>query len=138
MNEEVNLLVRDLDCERLLCSSVIGRRGAFHNVREFVREDSFYDEFCKNIWKATTNVADKGDDIDLISVRAELLSMGVKFNDSDYFDLVEGYSTSDLQTYALRLRDLAVRRKMWEVGTKLVRSGVDESVDIEEMLHSAR
>ena len=130
-------LISDRLCERKVISSILNRQGTYHEISEFLNEDCFNDGKCRAIWAAIVSLAVKGEPIDIITVNAELSSSGVVIELTDLLDIsYEGYSY-DVESYALRLKELSLRRRLWYLGQKLISSGVSETDDIEQVQQMA-
>lgn len=126
---EVNIQLRDEDAEKLVLGTIISRRDALEEVRELLSNECFYNSFHQDIYKAIIQIASTGDRPDMITVKNKLVANGVEFELVAFMTLASNM-TFDLQQYAARLHDLAIRRKFYEIGQYLVSNSYTESEDI--------
>ena len=132
---EVNIQLRDEDAERIVLGTIILQRNAFEEVRELLSEESFYNPFHQEIYKAILQVVSSGNRPDMITVKGKLVANGVKFELVEYMKIASN-STFDLYQYAARLHDLAIRRKFYVIGQYLVSNSYSESEDILDITNS--
>ncbi|MEG1580893.1 MAG: DnaB-like helicase C-terminal domain-containing protein [Bacteroidaceae bacterium] len=121
--------LRDDATECAVLGTIITHRNALEDVRELLSEESFYNFFHRDIYKAILRVSSSGDRPDVITVRNKLTEMGVVFNHSDYLKVADSF-TFDLYSYAARLSDLSIRRRFFNIGQYLVSNSYTESEDI--------
>ena len=132
---EVNIQLRDDDAEKLVLGTIIIERNALEEVRELLSEESFYNAFHKQIYRAILQVASSGNRPDMITVKSRLIANGVKFNLVEYMQIASN-STFDLYQYAARLHDLTIRRKFYVIGQYLVSNSYSEAEDILDVTNS--
>lgn len=132
---EVNVQLRDEDAEKIVLGTIILQRNAFEEVRELLSEESFYNPFHQEIYKAILQVVSSGNRPDMITVKGKLVANGVKFELVEYMKIASN-STFDLYQYAARLHDLAIRRKFYVIGQYLVSNSYSESEDILDVTNS--
>lgn len=128
-------VVNDVMCEACVLGTIISREGAFDEVREFLSDDCFYDRITTDIWKAIKSVDAKGGEISIVSVFAEMRKMKCNCNMSEVMEVTKTVLFGDLVQYALRLKELAVRRALWLLGHRLISYGVGEAEDLETVEH---
>lgn len=132
---ETNVQLRDEDAEKVVLGTIITERNALEEVRELLSEDSFYNPFHKQIYKAAIQVASLGERPDVITVKNKLVANGVKFELVEYLKITSN-CTFDLYQYAARLHDLTIRRKFWDIGQYLVSNSYSETEDILDVTNS--
>ena len=132
---EVNVQLRDEDAEKIVLGTIILQRNAFEEVRELLSEESFYNPFHQEIYKAILQVVSSGNRPDMITVKGKLVANGVKFELVEYMKIASN-STFDLYQYVARLHDLAIRRKFYVIGQYLVSNSYSESEDILDVTNS--
>lgn len=131
-------LVHDRDCERTLLNSLLQRPPLLHEVREHLTPECFHDLRLQDMFEAMVAIADRGDPLSYITLNAELQKCQ-SLVDLDFItDMMFGDTVTDVVTYALRLKDLACRRRLWEVGKRLVQAGISEADDILDVQMNAR
>ena len=132
---EVNVQLRDEDAERIVLGTILLQRNAFEEVRELLSEESFYNPFHQEIYKAILQVVSFGNRPDIITVKGKLVANGVKFELVEYMKIASN-STFDLYQYAARLHDLTIRRKFYGIGQYLISNSYSESEDILDVTNS--
>lgn len=130
--------VYDADCERIVLSTVLNRPPKLNEVREYLSPGCFHDLKLREVYEGITEVADKGDPVSFITLNA-VLQRKQSLVTLDYIaDLMGEATTTSVVTYALRLKDLACRRRLWELGQRLVQAGTCEADDVLDVQMSAR
>lgn len=129
--------MRDEDSEKLVLGTIISGRNAIEDVRDLLTVDSFYNQFHAQIFEAILQIEDSGGRADLVMVKNKLTANGVKFNLTDYMNIVSCH-TFDLRQYACRLHDLTIRRKFWYIGQYLITNSCNEAEDIVDVSNKAR
>ncbi|WP_276879813.1 replicative DNA helicase [Bacteroides heparinolyticus] len=132
---EVNMQIRDEECEKILLGTIIAQRGVLNEIRELLGEDCFYKPLHQEIYKAIIQVDAKGERPDTISVKAVLDANKVEYSISEYLSICSS-ETFDPYQYACRLHDLAIRRKFREIGQYLISNSNNESEDIVDVTHT--
>lgn len=132
---EVNVQLRDEDAEKLVLGTIITERNALEEVRELLSEESFYNPFHKQVYKAILQVSSLGERPDIITVKNRLVANGVKFAIIEYMKIASN-CTFDLYQYAARLHDLAIRRKFYTIGQYLISNSYSEAEDILDVTNS--
>lgn len=132
---ETNVQLRDEDAEKVVLGTIITERNALEEVRELLNDDSFYNPFHRQIYKAVIQISSVGDRPDMITVKNKLVANGVKFDLVEFVKIASN-CVFDLYQYAARLHDLAIRRKFWDIGQYLVSSSYSESEDILDITNS--
>lgn len=127
-------LLHDDECENIVIGTILSRRGVLDAWREILSVNSFYNYKHQEIYKACLKVSDRGDEVNIISVMPELVK--AKSNVTPY-DLtsISGYcAVVGEYQYAARLHDLEKRRKLWDIGQRLITSGCTEDRDIVDVV----
>lgn len=132
---EINVQLRDEDAEKLVLGTIITERNALEEVRELLSEESFYNPFHKQVYKAILQVSSLGERPDIITVKNRLVANGVKFAIIEYMKIASN-CTFDLYQYAARLHDLAIRRKFYTIGQYLISNSYSEAEDILDVTNS--
>lgn len=132
---EVNVQLRDEDAEKLVLGTIITERNALEEVRELLSEESFYNPFHKQVYKAILQISSSGERPDIITVKNKLVANGVKFELVEYMKIASN-CTFDLYQYAARLHDLAIRRKFYTIGQYLISNSYSEAEDILDVTNS--
>lgn len=131
-------LIRDIDCERMLLGSLLTNSKAIASVREHLTSECFYAPRHQEIYEAITRIDSSGEAVNFVTVSASLAKAGAAAGMDDIIDLQQAAVFSDLVTLALRLKELDIRRRMWELGQYLVKSGSTEAEDVDDIQEESR
>ena len=85
----------------------------------------------------TASVADRGDQPSILLVKAELQKMQSAVEAYELVSIVQNRCFTDFYTYVARLHDLHIRRKFYQLGQYLVKSGSCEEEDIADVQQKA-
>lgn len=131
------LPISDKSCEEIVLGTLISNRNATDEVREILSEDCFHESRNKAIYNAIKSITEKGDSADALTVKSELEKTPYKM---ELYDLVQlsMHNTFDLVQHALRLKDLSIRRKFFDMSYRLLQAGTTESDDIADVIERMR
>ena len=135
MDVKDKIQINDKKCEDFVLGEILNRRTAFLEVAEYLDEECFYNTTNKKIWNAIHALSLKGENIDIITVTAELASKGESVSPLDVTIVAENLYNGNLTNLALRLRDLKNRRKLYILGLELQKSGVSEEEQITDIVN---
>ena len=124
--------LNDKACEDVLVGSILADNNAFNSVRDILSDDCFFDNFNKAVYRAIIAVTEQGYVADIISVKAELESKRVQFDIMKLVSLTDHY-TINLRQYAIRLKDLATRRRLTQIAQRLLINSYTEENPIEQV-----
>lgn len=124
--------LNDKACEDVLVGSILADNNAFNNVRDILSDDCFFDNFNKAVYRAIIAVTEQGNVADIISVKAELESKRVQFDLMALMSLTDHY-TINIRQYAIRLKDLATRRRLTQIAQRLLINSYTEENPIEQV-----
>ena len=133
--QEMQMLVQDPQCERRVLGTILNFGGVYDQLAEILDDECFRDTTCLGIWQATKAVRSRGENIDIITVTAELAKEGFTIRPSDVIEISRNSfaSSADIEFYAYRLKDLSMRRRLWFLGQKLIEAGVAETDDVADI-----
>lgn len=141
MNEITSstIQVHDEECEKYVLGTAMSNVNALSEIREFINDDSFYISKHQTIWKAMVALEDKGITPDIVTVFGELQARGMtEITPFELGQLGANVIIGSAIPHALRLNELAIRRKMWILGHKLVNAGSTEVEDIDDVREHIR
>lgn len=141
MNEITSstIQVHDEECEKYVLGTAMSNVNALSEIREFINDDSFYISKHQTIWKAMVALEDKGITPDIVTVFGELQAQGMtEITPFELGQLGANVIIGSAIPHALRLNELAIRRKMWILGHKLVNAGSTEVEDIDDVREHIR
>lgn len=124
--------LNDKACEDVLVGSILADNNAFNSVRDILSDDCFFDNFNKSVYRAIIAVTEHGNVADIISVKAELESKRVQFDLMALMSLTDHY-TINIRQYAIRLKDLATRRRLTQIAQRLLINSYTEENPIEQV-----
>lgn len=124
--------LNDKACEDVLVGSILADNNVFNSVRDILTGDCFFDNFNKAVYRAIIAVTEQGNVADIISVKAELESKRVQFDLMVLMSLTDHY-TINIRQYAIRLKDLATRRKLTQIAQRLLINSYTEENPIEQV-----
>jgi len=128
-------LIHDSACEMYVLGTIMMSHQTMAEVSEYLDEECFYDFHHKDIWKAINIALGKGNSPSLVNVTAELGAMRSPADMVEVGRICQCVTHDDLTQYAIRLKELKARRKLWVLGQQLVSSGTNETVTLDD-LHS--
>lgn len=124
----------DEQCERQVLQNCMTYYQSFLDAKEYIDADCFYFDVHKKVWQAIENAAAKGLDLNVVTVYAELC----KIDANAKFDIItainrEPMVTNNIVPYAIRLKELVVRRDLLVLGQELITAGTQEVRDLDEV-----
>ncbi len=138
MEQDVELLVGDVACEQALIGTLM-LYDCIDEVRQYLSADCFTSPTHRDVYLACVAVANNGQEVNFINVNTELQKTGSTIAVTDIIDYPNHAARTALEApnFALRLQNLAVRRKAWAIGRHLVENGIKETEDIIEVAQRA-
>lgn len=131
----------DIEAEQAVIGSMLTDKDAVMNSFENLKVDDFYREDNRLIFSAMFNLYKKAEPIDLITVKAELESMGS-------FDKVGGFeylaelpekvpTTANAMKYIKIVQEKATLRNLIKTANEIIELGYDQTEDIEDVMGGA-
>lgn len=130
--------IHDEDYERMVLGTLLTSSRAIAEVREHLTEECFYNPKHQEIYAAIKSVDDSGGSINFLTVNAALQKMGANASMEDIISLTESNTTGTILEYALRIKELDIRRRLWELGQNLIIAGTTETDDVADIQEEAR
>ena len=132
--EEVRILPRSLETERLVLGTLMGQRGTYAQVAELLTESSFYDELHQKVFNVIHTIEQRGDSPDIVTVYNEL-SKKETVSISEIAGIAQNF-TLDLYQHALILHEKERRRRFFELGNYLISNSFSEQEDIYDVIQN--
>lgn len=141
MNRDNNLMrapIADVETEKLVLGTFLNYDSQFHPAREYLSEDCFTEPYLRELYGIILDVVGNGEHINIISVTAQLNKKKHEITPDTIIDISGHVCHIDLLPYVRRLQELAMRRKLRELGYKLQRVGESEFYEFDEAVNSAK
>jgi len=129
---------QSLDAERSVLGAILVENAAINRAQEILKEDDFYREPHRKLFKVMSGLSEKSSAIDAVTVKDELLRRGD-------LDAVGGPAfiasllddvprSANVEYYAKIVKEKAILRNLIEAGSEIVTTAYDGSQEIEEIL----
>ncbi len=131
----------DIEAEQAVIGSMLTDKEAVISAIESLSADDFYREDNKIIYQAILNLYNKGDAIDIITLKSELSSMGKleAVGGLEYLaELPEKVpTTANVDKYINIIEEKSTLRTLIKTGNEIITLGYDPTQDVEELMDSA-
>ena len=132
---------QDIEAEQAVIGSMLTDVEAVNIAIESLKPEDFYREDHKLIYEAITNIYNRAEPIDIITLKAELTTMGK-------FDAVGGLeylaslpdkvpTTTNVSRYVKIVEDKSMLRNLIKTADEIKESGYDEQEAIEDIMDNA-
>jgi replicative DNA helicase len=132
---------QSLDAERSVLGSMLRDNGVIGDVLQIVREENFYLDAHRKIYKGIIDLYDRGHPVDLVML-AELLK------EQKHIEDVGGYgylgelwdaapTAANAEYYSRIVRDKAIVRHLIHASTEILRDSYDQVMPADELLEAA-
>ncbi|HEU5114957.1 MAG TPA: replicative DNA helicase [Candidatus Paceibacterota bacterium] len=139
--DHIRIPPQSIEAEQALLGSVCLRPEAIHEITDIVREDDFYAEKHRTIWRAMMELSQKAEPIDLLSLSSKLRDKGEldRIGGASYLsELVQLVpSASNIRHYALIVQKKSMMRKLIEAGEHITHTAFEEQGELEEVIDQA-
>ena len=131
----------DEDAEEAVIGSMLTDKDAVVAAIEVLKPEDFYRDDNKTIFEAESSIYAKGEPIDFITVKEELVSMGK-------FDVVGGNeylatltdkvpTTANIEKYVKIVEDKSLLRSLIKTANELIDMGYNQNEEIENIMDGA-
>lgn len=128
----------DLEAEKSVLGAVLIDPSSVSSVIEILHEDHFYAEEHQLIFSAMLSLFERHQPIDVVTIKAELKTKGTlkKIGGASYLsDLINIVPTSAyVEHYARIVKSHYIKRKLINLGSRLVERSFDERGDVKKLL----
>jgi replicative DNA helicase len=132
---------QNIESEKALLGSIMLRNEVLHDVIDIIREESFYVEKHRIIWRSIAGLFTKSEPIDLLSLSNKLESNKQlsKIGGKSYLaELAQDVpSSANAEHYARIVHKKFMMRGLIGASQEIAKIAYDDSSDLEEMLESA-
>lgn len=131
----------DIEAEQAVIGSMLTDSDAVVSSIEVLKEDDFYREDNKAIYLAILNLYNRAEPIDIITVKAELESMG-KFEQIGGLEYLAELpdkvpTTANAMKYIKIVEEKSVLRNLIKTANEIIELGYDPTEDVEDIMESA-
>ena len=131
----------DIEAEQAVLGSMLTDKDATIAAIEVLKEDDFYREDNKLIYRAILNLYNRAEPVDIITLKSELTSMG-KFDavgGLEYLaDLPEKVpTTANVERYIKIVEEKAILRNLIKTANEIINLGYDPTEEVENIMDSA-
>jgi replicative DNA helicase len=135
------VLPHDLDAEQAVLGCLLIDATAIDKVRDILAPGDFYAERNAALYRAARTLSDKGDPVDILTLKVQLEKDGAlaRSGGLEYLaDLSQKMPTAvAVAHYAQIVLDHALRRRLIAAGGELTQLGFDASARIDDVLDAA-
>lgn len=131
----------DLEAEQAIIGSMLTDKDAVISAVEKLKKEDFYREDNQVIYEAILNLYSKAEPVDIITVKAELESMGMfeKVGGLEYLtELPEKVpTTANAEKYIKLVSEKATLRSLIKTANEIIDLGYDPTEDVNDIMESA-
>ena len=131
----------DIEAEQAILGSMLTDKDAVIAAIEVLRDEDFYREDNKLIYTAILNLYNRAEPIDIITVKAELESMG-KFDQVGGLEYLAALpenvpTTANATKYIKIVEEKSTLRKLIKTANEIIELGYDTTEDVEDIMGGA-
>ena len=131
----------DTEAEQAVIGSMLTDKDAVSAAVEVLKEEDFYREDNKTIYKAILNIYNRSEPIDIITLKSELSAMGK-------LDAVGGLeyiaelpdkvpTTSNVEQYIKIVEEKSILRNLIKTANDIIELGYDQTQDVEMIIDNS-
>ena len=131
----------DLEAEQAIIGSMLTDRDAVISAIEVLKEEDFYREDNRAIYQAILNLYNRAEPVDIITVKAELESMG-KFEQVGGLEYLAELpekvpTTANAMKYIKIVEEKSTLRRLIKTANEIIELGYDPSEEVEDIMEGA-
>lgn len=130
-----------VDLEEAVLGALMLEKDALSVVIDIVKAESFYKDTHQKIFEAITNLFQKSSPVDLLTVSAELRTLG-------YLEIIGGayyltqltdrvVSAANIEYHARIISQKYIQRELIQISSQIITNAYDETTDIFDLLDTA-
>ena len=131
----------DTEAEQAVIGSMLTDKDAIISAIEVLKEEDFYREDNKTIYEAILNLYNRAEPVDIITLKAELSSMGKLDSIGGLEYLAElpdkVPTTSNVEKYIKIVEEKSLLRSLIKTANDIIKLGYDETQDVEFLMDQA-
>ena len=131
----------DIEAEQAVLGSMLTDKDAVISAIEFLKEEDFYRTDNRAIYEAILNLYNRAEPIDIITVKAELESIG-KFEQVGGLTYLASLpdkvpTTANAMKYIKIVEEKSTLRNLIKTANEIIELGYDPTEDVEDIMESA-
>ena len=131
----------DIEAEQAVLGSMLTDKDAVVSAIEVLKEEDFYREDNKIIYKAILNLYNRAEPIDIITLKSELNSMG-KFEATGGLEYLAELpemvpTTANVDKYIKIVEEKSILRNLIKTANEIITLGYDPTEEVENIMDSA-
>ena len=131
----------DVEAEQAVIGSMLTDRDAVISAIEVLKEEDFYREDNKTIYEAILNLYNRSEPIDIITLKAELTSMGM-FDKIGGLEYIVGLpekvpTTANVEKYISIVKEKSELRRLIKAANEIIEQGYDPTENIDDIMNGA-
>ena len=131
----------DVEAEQAVIGSMLTDRDAVISAIEVLKEEDFYREDNKTIYEAILNLYNRSEPIDIITLKAELTSMGM-FDKIGGLEYIVGLpekvpTTANVEKYISIVKEKSELRRLIKAANEIIEQGYDPTENIDDIMNNA-
>ena len=131
----------DLEAEQAIIGSMLTDKDAVISALEVLKEEDFYREDNRAIYSAIINLYNRAEPIDIITVKAELESMG-KFEQIGGLEYLAELpekvpTTANATKYIKIVEEKSILRNLIKTANEIIELGYSPTEDVEDIMEGA-
>ncbi|HXH29131.1 MAG TPA: replicative DNA helicase [Candidatus Polarisedimenticolia bacterium] len=130
-----------IDAERSVLGSILIENSAINRAQEILKEQDFYREPHRKIFKAMSDLSEKASAIDAVTVKEALSRAGdlESIGGAAYLaSLLDGVPQSaNIEHYARIVKEKAILRNLIEAGSQIITHAYEAAQETEEILDTS-
>ena len=131
----------DIEAEQAVIGSMLTDREAVSSAIEVLKENDFYREDNRLIYVAIVSLANRGEPIDIITVKAELEAMG-KFDNVGGIEYLAELpdkvpTTANVSKYIKIVEEKSTIRELIKAANEIIELGYDTTENVEDIVAGA-
>ena len=131
----------DIEAEQAVIGSMLTDKDSVISALEVLKPEDFYREDNRVIFEAILNLYNRADPIDIITLKAELVSLG-KFEQIGGIEYLAGLpekvpTTANVEKYIRIVEEKSMMRTLIKTANELINLGYDGTEDVEDIMDIA-
>ena len=132
----------DIEAEQAVLGSMLTDKDAVISAIEVLKEEDFYRADNRAIYEAVINLYNRAEPIDIITVKAELESLG-KFEKVGGLEYLVSLpdkvpTTANAMKYIKIVEEKSTRRNLIKTANEIIELGYDPTEDVEDIMEGAK